>query len=245
MVKDLLLVDQGNTRLKWMRARNHRLLEESAGQGDFNAFSRTCSGLKPPEAVLLSSVADSKSTAELVGFCRARWNIEPRILLSAEQGSEVKNGYEEPARLGVDRWLAIVGAVAHHGKPVVVWDLGTATTIDAVDADGLHIGGMIYPGPATMLNSLGRDTRLGVPEQVSCAGLAPGRSTANCVANGVFAAQVGALNQFMRAAPESLGENPKLVVTGGAASEIVPLLDFPCIHDPVLVFRGMLAEGVR
>jgi type III pantothenate kinase len=54
----------------------------------------------------------------------------------------------------VDRWLAIVGAAHTYGMPVVIWDLGTATTLDAVDEQGQHRGGLIYPGPETMLNSL-------------------------------------------------------------------------------------------
>ncbi len=142
--------------------------------------------------------------------------------------------------LGVDRWLAIVGAVAKHGKPVIIWDLGTATTLDAVDETGQHLGGMIYPGPATMLGALDRDTKLMVPADLEGAAVTPGRSTAACISNGIFAAQVGALNQFLRNISEEMGGAPMLVVTGGAASQILPLLDFECIHDPWLVFRGMM-----
>ena len=142
--------------------------------------------------------------------------------------------------LGIDRWLAIVGAVARHGKPVVIWDLGTATTLDAVDETGLHLGGMIYPGPATMLDSLSTDTKLRVPPNLESSSVTPGRSTAACICNGVYAAQVGALNQFLRNISERMVGEPRLAVTGGAASQILPLLDFQYIHDPWLVFRGML-----
>jgi len=114
-----------------------------------------------------------------------------------------------------------------------------------VDRDGQHAGGLIYPGPATMLRALGRDTKLNVPENLAVASTLPGRSTARCIKNGVFAAQLGALNQFLRHLPESPGGGLKLIITGGAAGELLPLLDFQYIHDPWLVFRGMLAKGIR
>lgn len=245
MAENVLLIDQGNTRLKWVRARGGELLEDTAGRGDFEAFTRACEEQEAPDSIRLSSVAGEDAVSGLVEFCRACWGVEPAVMRSAANHSGVSNGYESPEKLGVDRWLAIVGAVSRHGKPVVVWDLGTATTIDAVDEYGNHIGGMIYPGPATMLRSLGRDTKLKVPDDLSGAGIAAGRSTAACISNGVLAAQLGALNQFMRACPESMGQDPKLVITGGAAGELIPALDFPFVHDPWLVFRGMLAAGVR
>ena len=237
-----LLIDQGNTRLKWVLARDGEVNEESAGQGDLEAFMQT---FRPqtsihPGSVLLSSVAGREDAHALADFCESRWGLKAQMLESTEQRGGVRNAYREPKMLGVDRWLAIVGAVARHGKPVVIWDLGTATTLDAVDQSGQHLGGMIYPGPATMLDSLGRDTKLTVPPNLEHSAVTPGRSTSSCISNGVYAAQVGALNQFLRNVSEEMGGAPMLVVTGGAASQILSLLGFECIHDPWLVFRGML-----
>ncbi|MFC1720057.1 type III pantothenate kinase [Pseudomonadota bacterium] len=247
MIKETLLIDQGNTRLKWMLARNAELLVEHAGQGGFRAFADACKtgGLPRPGSILLSSVAGIEAAQELADFCAAQWGLNVHRLQSGAQGGGVHNAYAEPEKLGIDRWLAIIGAVGRYGKPVVIWDLGTATTLDAVDETGQHLGGMIYPGPATMLRALDRDTRLRVPERLAGAAIAPGRSTSSCIENGVFAAQLGALNQFLRHTTEALGREPKLIVTGGAAGEILPLLDFEHIHDPWLVFRGMLREGIR
>jgi type III pantothenate kinase len=245
MIEETLLIDQGNTRLKWMLARDAELLAESAGQGGFRAFVDACKTgrLPQPGSILLSSVAGSEAAQELADFCSAQWGLNVHRLQSKAQGGGVRSAYAEPGKLGVDRWLAIIGAVGAYGKPVVIWDLGTATTLDAVDNTGQHLGGMIYPGPGTMLRALDRDTRLRVPDDLAGAAIAPGRSTASCIENGVFASQLGALNQFLRHTTDVLGTAPKLIVTGGAAGEILPLLDFETIHDPWLVFRGMLVHG--
>jgi len=237
-----LLIDQGNTRLKWVLARDGEIDEKSAGHGDLEAFNQACrhDASFHPASVLISSVAGREDTQVLADFSESRWGIEAQLLESTEQRGEVRNAYREPKMLGVDRWLAIVGAVARYGKPVVIWDLGTATTLDAVDQTGQHLGGMIYPGPATMLDSLSRDTNLNVPPNLENSAVTPGRSTGSCIGNGVYAAQVGALNQFLRNTSEEMGGTPMLLVTGGAASQILPRLDFEYIHDPWLVFRGML-----
>jgi len=237
-----LLIDHGNTRLKWVLARSGQIDTNTAGSGSLEDLVRYFEppAVIGPRTVMISSVADSGQVKELEGFCDSRWGLSPWRLSSLASQGEVNNAYDDPSKLGVDRWLAIVGAVAHHGKPIVIWDLGTAATLDAVDENGQHLGGMIYPGPATMLNALKNETLLTVPDLLDEAATAPGRSTRECIVNGVFAAQVGALNQFVRNAAKSMSGKPGIVVTGGAAPELLPLLDFDHIHDPWLVFRGML-----
>ena len=242
MAEQIVLIDQGNTRLKWVLAIDGEINEASAGHGDFEAF---CQAFGPqtavqPQAVLFSSVAAEDEASALAQFCLTRWGVEAQLLTSTKRRGGVHNAYDNPGKLGVDRWLAIVGAVARYGAPVVVWDLGTASTLDAVDAAGQHLGGMIYPGPATMARSLTRDTKLNVPPDLEGTSTEPGRSTSSCIQNGIFAAQIGALNMFLRSVAGKSDEEFKLVITGGAAGAILPALDFDHIHDPWLVFRGML-----
>jgi type III pantothenate kinase len=241
MAERLLLIDQGNTRLKWLWAVDGELQPASAGRGGFDVFRKACEAAgQAPGGVRFSSVAGRASREAVISLCRDRWGVSAERLVSrAEQGG-VRSGYENPESLGVDRWLAIVGAVREHGKPVVVWDLGTAATLDAVAADGRHLGGLILPGPLTMMESLRRDTELPVPEAPENAVLQPGRNTAEAITNGVLAAQVGALNQFLKGTAGALGGDPSLVITGGGGALLLPYLDFHCIHDPWLVFRGML-----
>jgi type III pantothenate kinase len=239
-----LLIDQGNTRLKWRFARDMRLLPDAGGQGDFEAFRRALGepGQQAPGRVLLSSVASAQSAQTVLEFSRSAWGVEARRLRSRAGQGGVRNAYAEPESLGVDRWLAIVGAVARYGKPLVVWDLGTATTIDAVDGTGLHLGGTILPGPETMLRSLDRDTGLNVPASLGDAQVGAGGNTAAAIRNGVLCAQLGALNQFLKAVAPRISGVPRLVLTGGAAESVAPALDFEFHHDPWLVFRGMLVD---
>ncbi len=244
MTEVALLIDHGNTRLKWLLARSGQIDTNTAGKGSLEDFVGCFESpaVIGPGSVMISSVADSGQLKELDNFCDSRWGLSPWRLSSLARQGEVNNAYDDPSKLGVDRWLAIVGAVSHHGKPIVVWDLGTAATLDAVDEKGQHLGGMIYPGPATMLNALRNETLLSAPRRLISAATTPGRSTKQCIENGVLAAQVGALNQFVRQAARSMSDRPQLVVTGGAAPELIPLLDFDHVHDPWLVFRGMLVE---
>lgn len=245
MTETRLLVDLGNTRVKWMWARDGDLVFDSAGQGDTAAFSDACRADSAfrPTAVMISSVASPAATREIEALCLASWGIEAqRLRTRADQGG-VRCGYPEPAQLGVDRWLAIVGAVDRYGTPVIVWDLGTAATLDAVDADGRHLGGWILPGPTSMLEALRRWTQLPVPDDLENAGpVEPGLSTAECITRGVLAAQTGSLRQLMDDLSARGILKPRLVVTGGAAKTLVPHLETEHIHDPWLVFRGMLVD---
>ena len=245
MTDTRLLVDIGNSRIKWAWARGGELLTERAGQGDFAALERACrpAAASRPTEVLLASVAGADRARQVTELCSVRWDRAPRLLRSRQRQGGVHNGYAEPAQLGVDRWLAVVGAVAVHGKPVIVWDLGTASTLDAVDAAGQHLGGWILPGPATMLTSLVKGTKLTVPEDLEeTMALEPGRSTTECIRRGVLAAQLGALDRFMQQVVRSIGGTPRLVVTGGAADSVLARVAIEHIRDPWLVFRGMLID---
>ena len=248
----VLLIDMGNTRIKWVWTVAGRIDEETCGRGGLDAFRRFTQSHAggSPGRILLSSVAANERTEAVVDACHSHWAVAVSRLAASRSPAGVANAYERAETLGVDRWLAIVGAAHTYGTPVVIWDLGTATTLDAVDAAGQHLGGYIFPGPATMLEALSSGTALTVPGDLSGVlentpagqeySISPGQTSADCITQGVKAAQVGALNQFLRCVFPQTGD-PLLVVTGGAAPELLSGLKFKHIHDPWLVFRGMLA----
>ena len=251
MTESSLLIDMGNTRIKWVWARDGRIDETSHGSGepeDFREFVISHVGA-PPGRVLLSSVAAEDRSQAVMGVCASHWDVAVSRLLSSRELAGIINAYSRPETLGVDRWLAIVGAAHTYGMPVVIWDLGTATTLDAVDKEGQHQGGVIYPGPATMLNSLKSETMLNVPggiDDTKESAIQLGQTTSNCIAQGVRAAQLGALHQFLESISGRAGQSqtqipsPQLIVTGGAAEGILSGLDMEYVFAPWLVFRGML-----
>ena len=251
MPESVLLIDMGNTRIKWVWAVDGRIDEETVGRGGLDAFRQFTQGHVGglPDRVLLSSVAAEERTMGVMEACSLHWTATVSRLVSSRKQAGIRNAYGQAETLGVDRWLAIVGAAHTYGTPVVIWDLGTATTLDAVDAEGQHLGGYIFPGPATMLDALRSGTALTGPGDLSAAqddspagrehGISPGQTTADCIIQGVRATQVGALNQFLRyIAPQA--KKSTLVVTGGAAQELLSGVKFKYIHDSWLVFRGML-----
>lgn len=266
MAERSLLIDQGNTRIKWLNTSDGDgdgdLGGAVAEQGDFAAFRRYCERSARPDRVLLSNVAGFERERAVADLCASLWSLEVRALRATTQQAGVRNAYESPGMLGVDRWLAIVGAAARYGMPVIVWDLGTAATLDAVDEDGRHLGGLILPGPATMLASLEAGTRLEVPASLHENGerdpatpgrsgaieagsieggsIKLGRSTAECISHGVLSAQLGAFELFRHNLRSALCAEPQIVVAGGAAAMLRERLPAGHIYDPLLVFRGML-----
>jgi type III pantothenate kinase len=248
---DILLVDMGNTRLKWVSAQGDQIIESSLGRGSAEEFLQAMrENPERPGNLFLSSVASNHSTREFMASCENKLGLSVRRLASQQAFAGIETGYRDPSALGVDRWLAIIGAAHFHGMPVIVMDLGTATTLDAVDQKGKHLGGLILPGPALMLESLSNGTAMQVPSHLKSSaelsgqkrlpGVAPAHSTASAIQEGVFAAQIGALNQFTRHVSMKLDTEPKLVLTGGAAEGILGRLEISPIFDPWLVFRGML-----
>jgi type III pantothenate kinase len=256
MPESSLLIDAGNTRVKWIRAEGGALDESSFGHGDHEAFLEAARKAKSdaPDRILLSSVSGLGLSRALVAACDEVWGLRVRRLVSPARQAGITNAYTSPETLGIDRWLALIAAARLRGLPLVVMDLGTATTLDAVDESGRHLGGLILPGPVTMLESLSQDAGLPVDsgelerfvrgEWAADVGpgVAPGTSTRRCILEGVRAAQIGALKQFLRNVSTRVEGEPALVATGGGAGVILSGLDGRLYIDSRLVFRGMLID---
>lgn len=266
-----LLVDQGNSRVKWIGAVWHAISGNwdldvtTFGEGGPEDFAGALhsGALMPPEEVLLSTVAGDDGVAALEDAIAAR-SRAPMVRMRAEPEScGVRNGYRKPSRLGADRWMAVVGAARRYGLPVVVMDLGSASTIDAVDEEGRHLGGLILPGPRTMLGALKDETALDIDPAFALGANRAARvagearaDTTGAIEGGVVTAQVGALERFLAWFEQRLGEKSaarlKIVVTGGGAGAILNQVigqaigqstgqsGYQLTHDPLLVFRGML-----
>lgn len=237
----MLLVDQGNTRLKWRVVDATGRFCGEPGAGDLAALGAALPGVRAAR-VLVSSVAGREARAGLSAMVRARLGLEAEFLESLPSCEGLVNGYEEPGRLGVDRWLAMLGARAQARGALVVVDAGTALTIDAVDAAGRHLGGYILPGLRMQVAALFSGTAdVGVRFDVPAAG--PGTNTRAAVVNGVALAAVALAERTLVELQERLADTCSLFITGGDAELLAPLLKVPCTRSADLLFQGMLVQA--
>jgi type III pantothenate kinase len=180
-----LLVDIGNSRVKWARLERGVLgMQRAAAYEGWTAADwRKQLFDAGPSTPLAATVAGGKCRGLVRGCASLR--VSTRFVTTAREAVGVRNGYEDPSLLGVDRWLAVIGAYHRVRGACVVADIGTAATIDVVAADGQHGGGFIVPGPALMVASLVSGTSdLGVRHESS--GLRPpfARQHSGCMERG-------------------------------------------------------------
>lgn len=235
-----LLVDIGNSRVKWAFAVADRFVDQGEASGDVEGSLGVMLGSRyEPEEIRVANVAGADSGNRIAAILRERFRIRPVFAGSAAVGAGIRNGYNDPGQLGIDRWLALCGAFSRYKAPVCVVDAGTATTLDLITVDGRHKGGLILPGIEMMQQALLRGTgnlaRLsasadpGLDGRLHAAGLSSGhvesrivlgRETAAAIRYGGLQATACLARQCMDelCADPSVDSVPGvLVVTGGAA----------------------------
>jgi type III pantothenate kinase len=247
-----LAIDIGNTRLKWALyaapAPGATLLQHGA------VFVETIDDLAekdwkdlPAPTSMLGCVVAGDAVRRRVEAQMELWDIEPHWVVPAAQEAGLSNGYEHPSRLGSDRWVALAGArsrvlaaVANGEppKPALVVMVGTAVTVDALDAEGRFLGGLILPGFGMMLRALEMGTAgLKVPtgEVVDFP-----TNTSDALMSGGAYAIAGAVDRQVRRLREHTGVEPLLFMTGGAAVKLAPITDLPFEQIETLIFEGLL-----
>lgn len=242
----MLLVDIGNSRVKWARLERGVLgVQRAAAHAGWTVADWRAQLFDEGavEAVLAATVAGGASAAAMSEAARGATGIEPRFVTTARQAAGVRNGYADPSLLGVDRWLAVIGAYRRIGGACVVADVGTAATIDVVAADGQHGGGFIVPGPALMVASLVSATSdLGARHGSSGpdSGARFADNTRDAMERGCRLAVAALIERSVVDAGSEKGA-PALLLTGGAAAEVLSHLCCPVEYVPDLVLRGLAA----
>ncbi|WP_266170446.1 type III pantothenate kinase [Dyella subtropica] len=224
-----LLLDLGNTRLKWaLHDGAHWLARGAAGwDEDVGTILRDAWGALPrPLEVLGASVVDEGREAHVAATAKAHWSLDTYWLRTPAEACGVRNAYAEPQRLGVDRFLAMVAVHAGGHTPCVLAGVGTALTLDALAADGRHLGGLIAPGPQLMQQSLVGATSRVRPERPGQV-LEVADNTADAVASGCWQAAAALIERFATRMAPSLGGAPSLRLGGGDAEALLPLLSLP------------------
>jgi type III pantothenate kinase len=242
----MLLIDIGNTRIKWARFDKGRLgTRRAAIHADWGAedYARRVMGAaRGITRVLVASVAGKKVDRALAAATR-RAGVQCEFVSVQRRAGGITVGYLEPWRLGVDRFVAAVGA--HHlfkGVPVWAVGVGTAMTLDLIAADGRHKGGVIIPAPALMVDTLLTRTS-GIRRRAQ--GGAPGakgllaRSTRAAIRQGARFAAAALIDRAVAEAEALLGKRPFVVVTGGESAAVRPLLKSPAAGVADLVLKGL------
>ncbi|HSI46825.1 MAG TPA: type III pantothenate kinase [Ideonella sp.] len=244
-----LAIDIGNTRLKWAQyaspqpgaallAHGARFLEtiDTLAEQDWRTLAVPSS--------ILGCVVAGEAVRRRVEEQLELWDLTPRWVVPGNHEAGVTNGYDHPMRLGADRWVALIGARGHvlargPARPALVVMVGTAVTVDALDRDGKFLGGLILPGHGIMLRALESGT---AGLRVPTGEVMPFPSnTSDALTSGGTYAITGAIAR-MRAhlAAHSGGEEPVLLMTGGAGWKVAPYLDVPHELIESLIFDGLL-----
>jgi type III pantothenate kinase len=243
-----LAIDVGNTRLKWALYSAPKPGAGLLGHGAvfleaIDDLAETAWRGHPAPASMLGSIVAGEGIRRRTEAQLEVWDVEPRWVVSSAAAGGVTNGYDHPNRLGVDRWVALIGArqrILERGppKPVLVVMVGTAVTVDALDTSGHFLGGLILPGFGLMLRAL----------EMGTAGLkAPTgevvdfpTNTSDALMSGGADAIAGAVDRMHKKLEKRCGEKPALMMSGGAAVKLLSITDLHVEMVETLIFDGLL-----
>jgi type III pantothenate kinase len=241
-----LLVDVGNTRAKWAvleqgrlsraGAAIHRGLRDAEWLGGLDALAGPC------ERILVSNVAGPAVAHALGEWALARHGLRPEFVHATRSAAGVENSYDHPETLGADRWLGMIAAWRRVHGALVCIAAGTAMTVDALDPQGRHMGGLIMPGYDMMTDSLLRrtsDIARSASLEAPLANGILGRNTAAAVELGASHALSALAERVVDWVRGESGAVPRVLIGGGDAARIEPLLNVQADVVPDLVLEGL------
>ena len=147
---------------------------------------------------------------------------------------------ENPSQTGADLVVGCVAALREHKPPMIVIDMGTATTLIALDQTGAFIGGAISPGVKISMDALTDRTALLPGLQLDQPKKAIGRNTIDCMRSGIMLGSACMLDGMVQRMEEELGEKATVVITGGIARFVIPMCRTPMIYDKDLLLKGLV-----
>lgn len=213
-----VLVDAGNTRVKWQLRDGNKVVHHGAGEFGSGLFGDVADMAGSVSSVAVSTVVSEEKRVELIRLMACHIAPAPRFYWSEAARGGLVSAYAAPEKMGADRWHGMYGAWRSVGGSFAVVDAGSAVTVDYVDQHGRHLGGYILPGRRMMLRSLRNDAaRIGFDDHQASAG-DPGVSTTECVHHGLFWLWQGMVSRIHHdCGARGIGS---ILVTGGDAAGI-------------------------
>jgi type III pantothenate kinase len=237
-----LLLDLGNTRLKWALHAEGTELEAQACAWDDGIAPALAAAWRPlaaPTRVVAASVVDAGREAVVAAAVHARFGRATQWVRTPVTACGVRNAYAAADTLGIDRFLAMVAAFDAGCAPCVLAGCGTALTLDALAPDGRHLGGLIAPGPRLMQQSvLGATARVRI-EAEPAAVVDSADSTAAALVSGSWQAAAALVERFAARMAGRLGGAPRLLLSGGDARALAALIERPHIVRADAVLHGL------
>ena len=243
-----LAIDVGNTRLKWAQYASPQpgaalLAHGAVFLETIDSLAETDWKALPAPASMLGCIVAGEAVKRRVEEQLELWDVEPRWVVSTREACGMTNGYDHPNRLGVDRWVAMIGArhrvlAQGRARPALVVMVGTAVTVDAIDTAGHFLGGLILPGFGLMLRALEMGTA-GLKAPTGEAVDFP-TNTSDALMSGGADALAGAVERMHRKLRARTGQEPALIMSGGAAVKLVPITELAFETVDTLIFDGLL-----
>ncbi len=234
----ILVVDAGNSRVKWGLYDDQRWQARGGCENrDVGQLAARWSALPSPRQIVVANVAGDTMNAELRTQFQ-HWPTKPHWITAQKEQCGVKNGYDEPTRLGSDRWAALIAAWSQCHHSCVVVNVGTAVTVDALSDHGVFLGGFILPGPTLMRCALATHTA-GVNTGAGRTYQPYPQTTDDAVYSGGLAAITGAIEHMVAQLTQE-GSLPSCLLSGGGAATIAPQLPFTTQVIDNLVLDGLI-----
>lgn len=236
----MLLIDMGNSRCKWARvAQGIWRQHGSVNHAELNLLAADFTQLSAPCKIILSTVAPAALTKQLIELCHLWPTATCTQVVAQAQQCGVINLYQQPARLGSDRWAALLAAWAHQHNACLVVNCGTATTVDTLSEKGEFLGGLILPGLTMMRQNL---SQASAQLALSAGNLCDfPQNTGDAIESGILRATLGAINYQYNLLNQA--GNMSCLLTGGAARQLRAYLTLPFIEIEPLVLQGLQLIG--
>jgi type III pantothenate kinase len=233
-----LLIDIGNTRTKSAIADGTHFEAMPPVANEHLQSAALWTNIQRVDAIWIASVASNAANDILSAAVADRFGTKPRFARSGAEACGVRNAYANPERLGIDRFLALIAVHASAGQDAVVASCGTALTLDAVDASGHHLGGLIAPSPRLMQSALRKEAAR-LADAVETGVVEMAADTHAAISSGTWLAAVSLVERFLKQTSIRLNRTPQLWLTGGDSERLGALLAPSYRTEPNLVLRGL------